>query len=357
MDPFDFEDESPNLFIKLRQKKTKNPTINHINLIDKRFSFNKMKTKSKQDNKSSYQIFSSYFNVPRKDNIKDNFNVISPHLNRKSMELVKYPDRNISIKYYRLMSPPLNNIKISSEIKIFNKTAKIIKNKPKNFIDNNYMTNDIKLPEILKIKNNLSEEHINIKFITSEDNYLSNTNTNYTDSNNNIDEKVIDTTSKKFKLVEMKIHNIRNKNNNNIFQKNLMKNLCYRIRKNNNLEGIKKDLKKKLGQKICNSFLNETINLKTKNKFTSSFIHLNKDVINNNNKIQRGKSCFNLLLNKQNVYKSNSGLDYFKTNLEKEIQDAGKNKNTIHFFNIPREKKIGYRLKCMKADLKFFDIN
>ena len=357
MDSFGFDDESPNIFIKLKRKKIKNSIAKHVNLIDKRFSFNKTQTKSKKNNNCHYQIVNNYYYIPRTTSVQENFDLITPQPNKKSIKIVKYPDKNISIKDLELISSPLKNKKITSEIKIFNKTAKIIEKKSKNFTHNNYnfLANNIELSDITNFKNNPNKE--NIKFNINQNDFLNNTSFYFEDNdNNNKNVKISDIPSKELKMVEMRIHKIRNKNNKNIFQRDLMKNWCYRIRKIKNSSDIKKNLRQKLGQKMCNSFLNETANFNNKSNFKSSFTHLNKDIINNNKKIHSGQSCFNLLLGKQNIYKPNPGVDYFKTDLEKEIQDLVKNKTKAHCFNIPPEKKIGFRLKCLKADLKFFDI-
>lgn len=157
-----------------------------------------------------------------------------------------------------------------------------------------YLTNEMELPEIVRSKNNLSKENININFNINQDSFLNNTCINFEErknNNNNNIEKYRDISSKKFKFVEIKIHKIRNKNSNNIFQRNLIKNYSYKIKNNKNLNDIKKNLNQKLGQKLCISFLNEKVNFNNKNNFKRSFTNFNKGIIKS--KMQHNKSCFN----------------------------------------------------------------
>lgn len=121
MNSFGFNDDRPNILIKLKRKKITNSILNKINLIDQKFSFNKIKIKLSQNNKCRYQISYNYYYIPRKTSIREKFDIITQNQNNKSAKIFNYPDRNNSIKHCQLKRSSLNNNKVTSKIIIFNK--------------------------------------------------------------------------------------------------------------------------------------------------------------------------------------------------------------------------------------------
>ena len=196
---------------------------------------------------------------------------------------------------------------------------------------------------LIDVKNEILDknknENLKIKFEHLLDVAFKNENNNNNGNkikNNNIE-------IQKFVNIEKVIEKIRNKNRKILFKKKIELNMPYK--RVVNTRDIKRSLNQKLLEKLNDSHLNKSINLNPKIKknesFKNCFIHLNdinykKNLSNNNSYI----------LNIQNIYRSNSKIDYNKRMINDE-----NNKNII---NTKNRSKIKIKLKYIKTELSFF---
>ena len=230
------------------------------------------------------------------------------------------------------------------------------RNKDTNKSDNNYlyMTKPVIYESTIKdnkkininlvdVKNEILDknknENLKIKFEHLLDVAFKNENNNNNGNkikNNNIE-------IQKFVNIEKVIEKIRNKNRKIIFKKKIELNMPHK--RVVNTKDIKRSLNQKLLEKLNDSHLNKSINLNPKIKknesFKNCFTHLNdinykKNLSNNNSYI----------LNIQNIYRSNSKIDYNKRMINDE-----NNKNII---NTKNRSKIKIKLKYLKTELSFF---
>lgn len=214
------------------------------------------------------------------------------------------------------------------------------------------LTNDFKISKLLDNKNNKLKSKIdNLLDLALKNEKYNNKNTNNKLFNfqNNIEGKNIH-------RMEMTIERIRNKNRKEIFKKKISLNIPARRKINNGIKSKKKNLSKKLFEKISKLQLYKSINYKNNNfyqekrnkSFKNSFIYLNND-INYKNKSVNKDNNYKMILNNQNIYRPNSKIDYNKKIIEKE-KSQPKMKN----YNYKNDSKIKHRLTYLRADLNFF---
>jgi hypothetical protein len=190
-------------------------------------------------------------------------------------------------------------------------------------------------------------ENLKIKFEHLLDIALKNDNNN-NNNGNKINTSVKNKNNiieiKKFVNVEKVIEKIRNKNRKILFKKKIELNMPHK--RVVNVNNIKRSLNQKLFEKLNDSHLTKSINLNTKIKkirsFKNCFMHLNDDIyykknVSNNN---------SYILNIQNIYRSNSKIDFNKRMINDE-----NNKNII---NTQNKSKIKIKLKNLKNELSFF---
>ncbi len=312
--------------------------------------FNDFNYKIQQNSPIKFNSNKKY-TINKKPNIKDYYNLLKN----------KYIKNNNSFSFNNIQKD-LKEKKNATNNSIINCLDNSLllnnkRNKDTNKSDNNYlyMTKPVIYESTIKdnkkininlvdVKNEILDknknENLKIKFERLLDVALKNENNNGGKNNkikNNIE-------IKKFVNIEKVIEKIRNKNRKILFKKKIELNMPYK--RIVSVQKIKKNLNEKLFEKLNNSCLNKSINLKNNDKknksFKNSFLHLNHDInykrnLSNNN---------SYILNIQNIYRSNSKIDF-----NKKIINDENNKN---FYNTQNRSKINYKLKYLKTELNFF---
>ena len=236
-------------------------------------------------------------------------------------------------KSFIIEGSKINNTKINDNLKHSNLTNDFKISKLLDNNKNNKLKSKIDNLLNLALKNEKNNNNINNKFFNFQ---------------NNIEGKNIH-------RMELTIERIRNKNRNEIFKKKIGLNIPAR-RKINNSKSKKKNLSKKLFEKVSKSQLYKSINYqnnifyqeKRNRSFKNSFIYLNND-INYKNKNVNKDNNYKMILNTQNIYRPNSKIDYNKKIIEKE-KSQPKMKN----YNYKKDSRIKHRLTYLRADLNFF---
>lgn len=226
--------------------------------------------------------------------------------------------------------------------------SKINNTKINDNLKHSNLTNDFKISKLLDNRNNKLKSKIDnlLNLALKNEKY----NNKFFNFQNNIEGKNIH-------RMEMTIERIRNNNRKEIFKKKIGLNIPARRKINNNIKSKKKNLSKKLFDKISKSQLYKSTNYKNNafyqekrnRSFKNSFIYLNND-INYKNKSVTKNNSYKMILNTQNIYRPNSKIDYNKKIIEKE-KSQPKMKN----YNYKNDSKIKHRLTYLRADLNFFD--
>ena len=291
--------------------------------------------------KKNKSKINDYYNLIRSQYVKKNYSFSFQNGQQMFCEKKNMPNNSMNINNLFENSFIAYNNKSIYENNLFNKKNNLAyASKVNNDNSTNISINLVNELKKSKILDNNKNDNLKVKFERLLDVALKNENNNGGKNNkikNNIE-------IKKFVNIEKVIEKIRNKNRKILFKKKIELNMPHK--RIVNVQKIKKNLNEKLFEKLNDSHLNKSINLKNnvkKNKsFKNSFMHLNHDInykrnLSNNN---------SYILNIQNIYRSNSKVDYNK----KIINDE----NIKNFYNTQNRSKINYKLKYLKTELSFF---
>lgn len=290
-----------------------------------------------------------YYNLLRNKYIKKNYSFSFKDIQKDFYE--KKNLQNNSINNYFDNSLLLNNNRDKNKDANINKCDNSYLFTTKPVIYESTIKENKKIDiNLIDVKNEILDknknENLKIKFEHLLDIALKNENNNNNGNRINIGAKnknnIVEI--KKFVSVEKVIEKIRNRNRKILFKKKIELNMPHK--RVVNVHKIKRNLNQKLFEKLNDSHLNKSINLNTKSKkmksFKNCFMHLNDDIYYKNN-LSNNNSY---ILNIQNIYRSNSKIDFNKRMINDE-----NNKNII---NTQNKSKIKIKLKNLQTELSFF---